>query len=304
VTLSRDSVYSLLAWLKRHKAAKSPRALRFELVPGHAPKIVMEPWEQAVILQGPVYDGPPGAPTRVWGRQRLLVLARLLPLVERVDVYLLGTGLPSFWVAHMGEMRLTLGLSGWTANDWTSGSNLELLSGVGEADARVVSAVGAEMQRVRRASLAGIAAAVSADERSVVAALHLLAKRGQLVYDFGEDVYRFRQVMPFELSEAVLGPESPELAGAKSISPGDVTIERMETLTAGRTLYVAKVGGTSCELILDADGKMSRAKCTCKFFFKYKLRSGPCRHLLAVKMKTSRESQSDSSFLRALSIRM
>ena len=29
ITLSRAAVYSLLAWLKRHKARTSPRALRF-----------------------------------------------------------------------------------------------------------------------------------------------------------------------------------------------------------------------------------------------------------------------------------
>ncbi len=119
VTLSREAVYSLLAWLKRHKAERSPRALRFELTPGEAPRLVVEPWEQAIVASGLRYEGPGGAPIRVWGRQRLLVLARLLPLVERVDVYLLGSGMPSFWVAQMGDMRLTLGLSGWTANDWT-----------------------------------------------------------------------------------------------------------------------------------------------------------------------------------------
>ena len=51
-----------------------------------------------------------------------------LPLAERFDVYLLGTGLPSFWVAQMGEMRLTLGLSGWTVNDWTRSAALDLLA--------------------------------------------------------------------------------------------------------------------------------------------------------------------------------
>ena len=34
----------------------------------------------------------------------------------------------AFWVARMGEMNLTLGLSGWTTNDWSSGSALQLLA--------------------------------------------------------------------------------------------------------------------------------------------------------------------------------
>src|SRR5262249_53547548 len=42
VSLSRDAVYSVLAFLKRHKAKRSPRAVRFELLPGKPPTIVLE----------------------------------------------------------------------------------------------------------------------------------------------------------------------------------------------------------------------------------------------------------------------
>lgn len=128
VTLPREAVYSLLAWLKRHKAAKSPRALRFEILPGKPPVLVLEPWEQKIVIHCEPCGGTAIEPIRIWGRQRLLALARLLPLAESFDVHLLGTGMPSFWVANMGDMQLTLGLSGWTANDWTHGSALDLLA--------------------------------------------------------------------------------------------------------------------------------------------------------------------------------
>ena len=121
VSLSREAVYSGSAFLK-DKRQKSPRAVRFELLPGSAPAIELEPWEQRIVSHGTIYNGPLTEPIRVWGARRLSALVRLLPLAERFDVLLLGTGLPSFWVAHMGEMQLTLGLSGWTTNDWTRGS--------------------------------------------------------------------------------------------------------------------------------------------------------------------------------------
>ena len=101
---------------------------------------MLEPWEQPIVSHATRYHGPEGEPIRVWGRQRLLVLARLLPLVDGVDVYLLGTGLPSFWVARMGEMRLTLGLSGWTTNDWTRGSALDLLAAPGQPSPATIEA--------------------------------------------------------------------------------------------------------------------------------------------------------------------
>lgn len=133
VMLSRETVYSLLAWLKRNKARISPRAIRFELVAGAPIKIVLEPWNIELVDRH-LHEGPPTEPVRVWGGRRLLSLARTLPLAESFDVHLLGTGLPHFWVARMGDMRLTLGLSGWTVNDWTRSARSDRPTGAGFGD--------------------------------------------------------------------------------------------------------------------------------------------------------------------------
>jgi hypothetical protein len=69
VSLPREAVYSILAFLKRHKARKSPRALRFEMVAGKPPTLVLEPWEQRI----PVFGEPlrtSSESIRIWGRQR------------------------------------------------------------------------------------------------------------------------------------------------------------------------------------------------------------------------------------------
>ena len=50
VTLGVDTVYSLLAFLKRHKAKTSPRAIRFELTDRKPPALVLEPWEQTARI--------------------------------------------------------------------------------------------------------------------------------------------------------------------------------------------------------------------------------------------------------------
>ena len=111
---------TLLAWLKRHREKQGPRAIRFELNDGKAPRLVLEPWNvtsrQSINHISGARDGTGPHLGHVAG---LLSLARLLPLASEIDVYLLGNGLPSFWVVQMGNMRLTLGLSGWTTNDWT-----------------------------------------------------------------------------------------------------------------------------------------------------------------------------------------
>src|SRR5207249_2317653 len=48
VPVSREGLYNVLAWLKRHRARKSPRAVRFELEPGKPVTLVLEPWEKRI----------------------------------------------------------------------------------------------------------------------------------------------------------------------------------------------------------------------------------------------------------------
>ena len=76
----------------------------------------------------------------------LRVLARLLPLLDEAEVYLLGTGLPSFWSIRMGEMRLLLGLSGWTANDWTGATALDQLAPPAEPSDALLGDIAATFQ--------------------------------------------------------------------------------------------------------------------------------------------------------------
>jgi hypothetical protein len=306
VDLPVEAVYSLLAHLKRHREKTGPRSIRFQLTPGKPPVLILDPWGIIIPCKGPVVDdleiasaggnGPyRSAPSfagktvteeiKVWGRRRLFALARVLPLADRVEVRLLGSGLPSIWIAHIGEMRLTLALSGWTANDWTSGSNLELLAGSTRVEPRVTSSVLRQLENEQRASLGQLVTTQGAADSTVLASLHQLAKQGQVIYDYWSDVYRYRQVMPQALSEAVLGPEHPELAeGRKLAAAKQVKVQREEAVAGGLRLYVFKAGETSAEAVVDNDGAFRKAKCSCSFFYKSRLRAGPCRHLVALKL--------------------
>ena len=283
VSLSREAVYSALAFLKRHKAKKSPRAVRFELLPGKAPIVVLEPWEQRIVSYGTTYDGPATEPIRIWGARRLLVLARLLPLAERFSVLLLGTGLPSFWVAHMGEMQLTLGLSGWTTNDWTRGSALDLLAPPATITEDLLLAVGRLLQAQRAMSHAQLQVATRAPTPAVTAALRRLAFAGQVIHDLPHGVYRFRQVMPMALDEAQLGPENPELTGARHlILIRDSTLDSTERGERGVVL-IGTVDSMPVEILVDLDGRIRRGKCLCGHFRKYGIRNGPCRHMIVLR---------------------
>ncbi|NMO13794.1 SWIM zinc finger family protein [Pyxidicoccus fallax] len=289
VELSVDAVYSLLTYLKRHREKTGPRSLRFQLRPGAPASVVLEPWGVTVQSRGKAYDGPAQEDIKVWGRRRLMVLARLLPLAERVEVQLLGSGLPSIWTVHMGEMRMVLALSGWTANDWTGGASLELLAGDARPDARAVELLTQRLREVQRATLAELASHVSAPREALLGSLHLLAKQGQVVYDFAAQSYRWRQVMPVALSESVLGPEPEEVVqGRRLYQEQKVKLLREESLSGARRVIVAKVAEMECEALFDLDGGLSRAKCGCAHFRRVGLRAGPCRHLLALRLNVLR----------------
>jgi hypothetical protein len=285
VELSVDAVYSLLAYLKRHREKTGPRSLKFQLTPGKPASFLIEPWNLEVKSRGAAYVGERPEEIKVWGRRRLMVLSRVLPLADRVTVQLLGSGLPSIWTAHLGEMRFVVALSGWTTNDWTSGVNLELLSGGFQEDPQLIERVRRALEADKRATLAELSTTTQAPREPLLGALHRLCKQGQVVYDFAGGVYRWRPVLPVALSDALLGPEPEELTRGRALFlEKQVKLGRQEPLSQGRRLVAATVGKESCESIFDADGAFSKAKCSCSHFYKHRLRGGPCRHLLALRL--------------------
>ena len=284
VELSVETVYGLLAFLVRHREKTGPRSIRFELTPGRPPTIVVDPWQQSIpTVACPAYDGPIQETIKVWGRRRLAVLARLLPLVERFEVHLLGTGLPSIWVARMAEMRFSLCLSGWTQNDWTRGVQLDLLSGHWTSDPVVETRVMNALRKAQVMTLAELRTAVGLD--NVGGALHALGKKGQVIFDHGRGVVRYRQALPPELAAEMAAEPHPEFIGAQSlIEHRLVRIDRNEVLNDGRRLLVGRVNQIPVEALLDADGVFRKGKCNCSYLRKTQLRTGPCRHLLALRI--------------------
>lgn len=285
VPVSREGLYSLIAFLKRHKARRSPRAVRFELTPGRPVRIVLEPWNQEIVLHDRPYPGPRAEVIRTWGRDRLRVLGRLLPLLDGADVYLLGTGLPSFWVAQMGEMKLTLGLSGWTANDWTGGgSAIDQLAPPVAPATDTVHAIAAAFREVPTWTLAALAAKTRGSAAAVSAGLNRLALLGQVIHDLPHGVYRWRQVMPVTLSAEIIGPENEETAAARDLTRWKCRVTADRTDAKGQRHIVGTVDGRAeSKLTLDADDRIVAGTCGCSYFYTGGLRKGPCRHLQALR---------------------
>lgn len=295
VPLTREALYAVLAWLRRHREKTGPRAIRVELINGRPVRLILEPWEQAVELPGRPWQGPDLPPIRVWGRRRLLVLARALPFVDHAELHLLGTGLPWFVVLRCGEMRLTLGLSGWTTNDWTRSAALDLLAPPAAPEEREIQRVADHLHRSRSATLAQLQPVVG-DRARLGACLVHLAGTGQIVHDLACDRYRWRQVVSRALGEAEKGPDHPELTASRDLlRDRAVRSLRAEDAGASGTVLTAAVDGQDCELLLTRDGQMRRARCDCAWFRRGGLRKGPCRHLLAMRLAHQQEREGVST---------
>ena len=266
-----------------------------------------EPWGVRVESHGLPYVGEKPETIKVWGRRRLSVLARLLPIAEKFTVQLLGSGLPSIWTAHLGDMRFVLGLSGWTTNDWTGRGNLELLSGAFVAYLRTSARILEHLRKQHRSSFDELSRLVETSRPALIGSLHHLSQQGQVIFDFATRQYRFREVMPVALSDSVLGPPSPELAaGIDTYKRGGVWLERREVLPKARQLLIAQVKtegarvGYRCEAVFDSDGGFSKATCGCDHFRQFRLKKGPCRHLIALKLFENAEILSTDSAKKEL----
>ncbi|HJL17166.1 MAG TPA: SWIM zinc finger family protein [Sandaracinaceae bacterium LLY-WYZ-13_1] len=288
VDLPVEAVYSILAHLARHREKHGPRSIRFDLEPGRSAILTLDPWEVVIPSRGRAYAGEKREEIKVWGRRRLMVLGRLLPIAERFEVHLLGSGMPSIWIAHCGEMRFVLALSGWTTNDWTSAATLQLLSGTWQPDVRTIDAATSYLRAHRTASAQDLADGIGRDVGAVRAAMHRLCEQGQAIYDFAAGAYRWRQVVDRALGDDELGPEPPELTKGRTLFIDEqVTITRDERIGDGRRLVMAKVGSYECESLFDADGVQARARCGCSHFHRFKLKKGPCRHLIALRLQAT-----------------
>jgi hypothetical protein len=301
VPVSREGLYNVLAFIKRHRAKRSPRAVRFELEPGKPVSLVLEPWEQRITLHSTPYPGTTAATIRTWGRDRLRVLARVLPLVEEVEVFLLGTGLPSFWSVRMGEMRLLLGLSGWTANDWTGAAGLDAIAPPVEPSDALLGKIGAAFRDSPALRFEQVRERTGAAPAQVAAGLNRLALLGQLIHDLPARLYRWRQILPVELSLAQVKLDSPETEAARAILEHKrVNITRNEKLPSGLRALAGTVENKKVEGVLDGDDSFIGGKCDCSHHFRFKLRAGPCRHLQALRTAASGATARPSTLERWL----
>lgn len=293
--LAPVDLYNVLLTLRQRRARKPPRALRYELTPGERPRLVLEPWEQVIEATGPVYQGSLPLVVRTWGRQRLSVLARLLPHAKSVRIHLVGPGLPAYYVIDLGDAELTLALSGWTDAGWAGIATFDLLD-AGEVD-EVLARRCLQLLEQGPRTMAELSEATGRTSTDLRPALLHHIQRGLVLHD----IARAR----FVLRPLLATPPDPEALRFRDAREGEAH-RLLATKNAVRLTRVHDLGseGTKIEgevddpqahrsyktsFTLDREGRTVDASCTSPQFRRSGLREGPTVPMIALRLLYARQ---------------
>lgn len=286
--------YNLLFTLRMRRAKKSPRALRYELVPGDAARMVLEPWDLVLESVGPDYDGPAPRVVRTWGRRRLSVLSPLLPHIEHVRVYPMGAGLPVIYELDLGDCVFTLALSGWTDRGWAGISAFDLLVPT-DLDPSLGQAAVAALEK-GPATLAELAGTTGKPANDLRKALLVEIQRGVVLHERTTDRYRHRPLLdaPVDLERLRYRDAIEEEAHRLLAVADQVRILKTHDLGAEGFRIEGEVEDKHARRVyktsftIDREGRTVDASCTSRQFRRSGLKEGPSAPMIALRLLYSR----------------
>lgn len=299
-SLAPVDLYNVLRHLRLNADVKRKgRAMRVELMPGEHPRIALEPWEEVVETTSAPYKGRVAQVVRIWGRRRLMLVSKLLPFIDRVDVHLLGTGLPSFYVLRCGPLSLTLGLTGFMATNWSQALSLDTMLPRTDQSSGNLDRIVAHLQGTWVLSKADIESQLKLSSAEALEALKLGCQNGQLMTDIAHGVYRLRPVLQNIDLEALEFRTDRERQAYDVFhgTGGSVKIESENHLVGVGVQYVGIVEVNAdrreyrCEMTIDDEGRVKRVKCTSAFYRKHQLKEGPSAPLIALRLKIAEQQR-------------
>ncbi|MBW4510785.1 MAG: SWIM zinc finger family protein [Scytonematopsis contorta HA4267-MV1] len=289
-------IHNMCFVLRRHKEKQSPRGMRYHLKPGQPIKIVFEPWNTEVTCGRSIYTGSEEKTIRLWGRRRLLILERLTPIAKKFTVHLLGTGMPSFYVADLGDMSFTLGLSGWTANDWSKAGNFDLMASRADVDEWTQKIIFDGLRENWLETADSLSQRLNLSRTAVQGALSAYTQAGRVIYDLNKKVYRVRELSrdPLPMDRLRFANEREESA-TRFLSQNSAQVTSVNDSDGILTLEgTVKDRGKNYNpnLTIDKDERIIGGECNCNWHQQNKLYKGPCEHILALRMQYARQYNS------------
>jgi hypothetical protein len=225
-----------------------------------------------------------------------MMLRRLLPFVDSVDIHLLGTGLPSFYVLRCGAMTFSLGLTGFTASNWSQALGLDTLLPRTTESTQMLERVIAHLSDAWFASADDLADALGVNRAELREPLQIGCQHGQLMYDLALDVYRLRPLTDAIDLDALEFRNARERLAHDLLAGkgGSVTIKSTNQIAGVGTQYVGEIVVEAdrreyrSEMTIDEEGRVRRVDCTSPFYRKHQLKEGPSAPLIALRLEIAR----------------
>src|SRR5262245_2833114 len=305
-------------FLRYAKAKVSPRAIRYEFEPDRDARLVLEPWERVIPLEGAEHNYREFKMTRVWGRRRLKLIEGLLPFTESVDIYLKGRALPSFYALKLPGMTFLLGLTGWSGTGFMGTGGFDLLADAAAANEGALEPA-LELLRARQhASIKDVASTLGLDMPTAARVLVRLCRQGRSMFDVETQRYRHRELFETPADEATYFPpdrrrelaaaflaeskvavksssaeETKKVRSFKDPNAADATQKIVREITYRDWRVIGAVGDADpVEIVVNDLGSIIFGRCTCPHFAEHLLNQGPCEHMLAL-FKASEDARSD-----------
>jgi hypothetical protein len=281
--LQASAFADVLARLDAQRERQGPRALMFELQPGQLARVVVQPWGDQYVIGTEPYSGSEPRSIKVWGRRRLRVLRELLPLASDLTVRLVDSGMPSFWSIEMEGISLTIGLSGWTAQDWAGRARFSAFTPASGGDKAALQQAAELLLKQHSLSVEDLAKILNRSPGESRGLLQGLCLAGMAMYEPERNLYRWRALFPTLKLDRDETEGLEERMGVQLFRKGAVQVQG-DTITAEGRQLEAVVDTSSPMLRRDLDGRINYAACDCSHFRRHKLRQGPCRHIVALSL--------------------
>ena len=312
-------LHKICLFLRKHKEIIGPRALRFSLTEGAPPIVYIEPWNTKFVCTNSQYLGHEHAEIRVWGRRRIHILERLIPIAKHFDLHLLGDGQPYFFIADLGDMTFTLGLSSWGANNFSSAAEFDLLAPREDVSLEKKETVFAALKKRWTATVSQLCTDTNLSKKEVASSLTSYIQAGRVVFDLAKDCYQARELSRETLNPSELICTSKEeqkartIVNKKQIGPSseqkivvkrsklDTTLEKVipaalqdlfaEEIQKTETLFEitapiqTHLGVVQTKLVIDEDGRiqLEKSECSCSHTHNKTV----CVHVLALRIQMS-----------------
>ncbi len=207
--------------------------------------------------------------------ERLRLLEDLVPLIEKLTVYSDDSSNITVWQIDSKGMRFTLALS---SNAWRgfSGEGLALQDLATETNLDTMEALFSFINHHEEFSAKQVSSFLNVTSIDTQSLLSKLAAQGLLGFDLNSHCY-FNRVLPFNLEK--LEKLNPRLASAKKLIEQDA----VDIIEQSESSLRAEVRSNNLTYLIE--GNEGDYRCTCPWYGKYRGYRGPCKHILAARLK-------------------